>query len=180
MRAMAERLSIVSAERIQAEFSKLLLGDDPRGGLGLLVDTGLADRFLPELPKLRLEIDEHHRHKDVYEHTLIVVEQAIALEEAPDLVLRMAALLHDIGKPRTRRFEPGGGVSFHHHELVGAKMTRKRLRGAAVLEGVRRRRLPAGGAAPALPRLRRRASGPTRRCAATCATPDRCSTGCTG
>ena len=128
MRAMAERLSIVSAERIQAEFSKLLLGADPRSGLGLLVDTGLADRFLPELPKLRLEIDEHHRHKDVYEHTLIVVEQAMALEVAPDLVLRMAALLHDIGKPRTRRFEAGGGVSFHHHELVGAKMTRKRLR----------------------------------------------------
>jgi poly(A) polymerase len=129
MRAMAGRLEIVSAERISAEFSKLLLGEDPRRGLGLLADTGLADRFLPELPKLRLEIDEHHRHKDVYEHTLIVVEQAMALEdEGPDLVLRMAALLHDIGKPRTRRFEPGGGVSFHHHELVGAKMTRKRLR----------------------------------------------------
>jgi len=128
MRAMSERLAIVSAERVQAEFSKLLLGADPRRGLGLLVDTGLADRFLPELPKLRLEIDEHHRHKDVYEHTLIVVEQAMALEDRPDLVLRMAALLHDIGKPRTRRFEPGGGVSFHHHELVGAKMTRKRLR----------------------------------------------------
>ena len=129
MRSMAERLSIISAERIQAEFSKLLLGADPRLGLGLLVDTGLADRFLPELSKLRLEIDEHHRHKDVYEHTLIVVEQAIALEQGePDLVLRMAALLHDIGKPRTRKFEAGGGVSFHHHELVGAKMTRKRLR----------------------------------------------------
>ena len=129
MRSMAERLSIISAERIQAEFSKLLLGADPRLGLGLLVDTGLADRFLPELSKLRLEIDEHHRHKDVYEHTLIVVEQAMALEQGePDLVLRTAALLHDIGKPRTRKFEPGGGVSFHHHELVGAKMTRKRLR----------------------------------------------------
>jgi poly(A) polymerase len=129
MRSMAGRLSIVSAERIQAEFSKLLLGADPRRGLGLLVGTGLADQFLPELPKLRLEIDEHHRHKDVYEHTLIVVEQAMELEESgPDLVLRMAALLHDIGKPRTRRFEPGGGVSFHHHELVGAKMTQKRLR----------------------------------------------------
>jgi poly(A) polymerase len=129
MRTMAGRLEIVSAERISAEFAKLLLGDGPRRGLGLLVDTGLADRFLPELPKLRLEIDEHHRHKDVYEHTLIVVEQAMELEDTgPDLVLRMAALLHDIGKPRTRRFEPGGGVSFHHHELVGAKMTRKRLR----------------------------------------------------
>jgi len=129
MRSMAGRLSIVSAERIQAEFSKLLLGEDPRRGLGLLVGTGLSDQFLPELPKLRLEIDEHHRHKDVYEHTLIVVEQAMELEDTgPDLVLRMAALLHDIGKPRTRKFEPGGGVSFHHHELVGAKMTRKRLR----------------------------------------------------
>jgi poly(A) polymerase len=128
MRAMSSRLEIVSAERIQAELSKLLLGADPRRGLGLLVDTGLAERFLPELPKLRLEIDEHHRHKDVYEHTLIVVEQAMALEEEPDLALRMAALLHDIGKPRTRRFEGGGGVSFHHHELVGAKMTRRRLR----------------------------------------------------
>ena len=145
MRSMAGRLSIVSAERIQAEFSKLLLGEDPRRGLGLLVGTGLSDQFLPELPKLRLEIDEHHRHKDVYEHTLIVVEQAMELEgrlsaenaqlspaepdlRKPDLVLRMAALLHDIGKPRTRKFEPGGGVSFHHHELVGAKMTRKRLR----------------------------------------------------
>ena len=129
MREMADRLAIVSAERIQAEFSKLLLSAHPRIGLGLLVDTGLADQFLPELPKLRLEIDEHHRHKDVYEHTLIVVEQAMALEEdGPDLVLRMAALLHDIGKPRTRKFEEGGGVSFHHHELVGAKMTRKRLR----------------------------------------------------
>jgi poly(A) polymerase len=140
---MAGRLSIISAERIQAEFSKLLLGENPRRGLGLLVGTGLADQFLPELPKLRLEIDEHHRHKDVYEHTLIVVEQAMELEDRvpvpsaanapsspakPDLVLRMAALLHDIGKPRTRKFEPGGGVSFHHHELVGAKMTQKRLR----------------------------------------------------
>jgi poly(A) polymerase len=129
MTAMAGRIKIVSAERVREELSKLLTGADPRRGLGLLTDTGLADQFLPELPRLRLEIDEHYRHKDVYEHTLTVVDQAIALEQdGPDLVLRMAALLHDIGKPRTRRFEPGGGVSFHHHEVVGAKLTRKRLK----------------------------------------------------
>ncbi|WP_099908005.1 CCA tRNA nucleotidyltransferase [Streptomyces sp. TLI_171] len=129
MTAMAERLTIVSAERIQAELNKLLLAEHPVKGLRLLVDTGLAEHVLPELPALRLESDEHHRHKDVYEHSLTVLEQAIALEtEGPDLVLRLAALLHDIGKPRTRRFESDGRVSFHHHEVVGAKMTRKRMR----------------------------------------------------
>jgi poly(A) polymerase len=129
MAAMAERISIVSAERVRDELTKLLLSPAPRTGLALLTDTGLAGIVLPELPKLRLEIDEHHRHKDVYEHSLTVLDQAIALEEdGPDLVLRLAALLHDIGKPRTRRFEPGGGVSFHHHETVGAKMADKRLR----------------------------------------------------
>lgn len=132
--AMAERIGIVSAERVRDELVKLLLAADPRAGLEVLVGTGLADHLLPELPALRLEVDEHHHHKDVYEHTLTVLDQAIALETGPDgpvpgpdLVLRLAALLHDIGKPRTRRFEPGGGVSFHHHEVVGAKMTRKRL-----------------------------------------------------
>jgi poly(A) polymerase len=130
MKDMAQRIEIVSAERIRDELSKLICGRYPRQGLALLVETGLADHVLPELPKLRLEIDEHHRHKDVYDHSLIVLEQAIAQEEeGPDLVLRLAALLHDIGKPRTRRFEPGGRVSFHHHEVVGAKMTRKRLTG---------------------------------------------------
>ena len=130
---MAPRITMVSAERVRDELSKLLLADRPRPGLELLVDSGLADHVLPELPALRLEIDEHHRHKDVYEHSLIVLEQAIDLERshqpacAPDLVLRLAALLHDIGKPRTRRFERGGRVSFHHHEVVGAKMVRKRL-----------------------------------------------------
>ncbi|BDO40519.1 CCA tRNA nucleotidyltransferase [Cellulomonas sp. NTE-D12] len=132
--AMAERLSIVSAERVRDELVKLLLSDHPREGLQVLVGTGLADQVLPELSALRLEIDEHHRHKDVYEHSLTVLEKAIALETGPDgavpgpdLVLRLAALLHDVGKPRTRRFEPGGGVSFHHHEVVGAKLVAKRL-----------------------------------------------------
>nr|WP_281497341.1 CCA tRNA nucleotidyltransferase [Ornithinimicrobium sp. F0845] len=139
MTDMAGRLAIISAERVRDELSRLLLGADPRAGLELMVDTGLADIVLPELPALRLEIDEHHRHKDVYEHSLTVLEQAIALEDepgaegpdrvvGPDLVLRLAALLHDVGKPATRRFEKGGGVSFHHHEVVGAKLTRARLR----------------------------------------------------
>ena len=128
MEGMADRIGIVSAERVRDELSKLLCAPYPRLGLTMLVETGLADQVLPELPRLQLEIDEHHRHKDVYEHTLTVLEQAIALEpEGPDLVLRLAALLHDIGKPKTRRFEPGGGVSFHHHEVVGAKLTRARL-----------------------------------------------------
>ncbi len=133
MTAMASRLEIVSAERIRDELSKLLLGAHPRRGLEVVVSTGLAPYVLPELPALQLEIDEHHRHKDVYEHSLTVMEQAIDLEtdhapaSAPDLVLRLAALLHDIGKPKTRRFETDGGVSFHHHEVVGARMVRKRL-----------------------------------------------------
>ncbi|RAY14722.1 CCA tRNA nucleotidyltransferase [Actinomadura craniellae] len=128
MRDMAGRIDIVSAERIRDELSKLVCGRYPRAGLALLVETGLAEYVLPELPKLRLEIDEHHRHKDVYDHSLIVLEQAIAQEEdGPDLVLRLAALLHDIGKPKTRSFEPGGRVTFHHHEVVGAKMTKSRL-----------------------------------------------------
>jgi poly(A) polymerase len=110
---------------------KLLLTDNPRPGLNLLVETGLADIVLPELPALRMERDEHNRHKDVYEHTLTVLEQAIELERArghaPDIVNRLAALLHDIGKPRTRKFEPDGKVSFHHHDVVGAKLARKRM-----------------------------------------------------
>lgn len=135
MTAAAPSLEIVSAERVRDELVKLLLAPDPVAGLRLLVDTGLADQVLPELPALRLEIDEHHRHKDVYEHSLTVLQQAIDLESGadgpvpgPDLVLRLAALLHDIGKPATRRFEDGGGVSFHHHDVVGAKLTAKRMR----------------------------------------------------
>jgi poly(A) polymerase len=126
---LAPEIGRITAERVQAEFSKLLLGRHPRRGLELLVDTGLADVILPELPALRMEIDEHHQHKDVYAHSLTVLEQAIALEEdGPDLVLRLAALLHDVGKPATRRHEAGGGVSFHHHEVVGAKLVRARLK----------------------------------------------------
>ncbi len=128
MRAMADRLRIVSAERIAAELNKLLLSPAPRTGLALLVDTGIAEVILPELPALQLSIDPVHRHKDVYDHSLAVLERAISLEkDGPDLTLRMAALLHDIGKPKTRRFEDGGGVSFHHHEVVGRDLTRNRL-----------------------------------------------------
>ena len=131
---MAERITIVSAERVRDELVKLLLGRWPTAGLRVMVDSGLAAYVLPELPALQLEIDEHHHHKDVYEHTLTVIEQAQELESSheptsdPDFVLRFAALMHHVGKPRTRRLEPDGGVSFHHHEVVGAKLTRKRMR----------------------------------------------------
>jgi poly(A) polymerase len=138
MTAMAPRILMVSAERVRDELEKLVQGRSPRAGIELMVDTGLADHVLPELPALRLEIDEHHRHKDVYEHTLTVLDRAVALEDdhrdpeavvpGPDFVLRFAALMHDIGKPATRRFEAGGKVSFHHHEVVGAKMTAARMK----------------------------------------------------
>ena len=129
MTAMAGELARITAERVQAELTKLLLGAAPRRGLELLVDTGLADVVLPELPALRMAADEHGQHKDVYAHTLQVLDQAIDLEtEGPDLVLRWAAVLHDIGKPATRRFEAGGRVTFHHHEVVGARLARKRLK----------------------------------------------------
>ena len=131
MKSMANRLEIISSERIREEFIKTVMGQKPKLGITLLVETGLADIFLPEVPKLKLEIDEHHHHKDVYEHSLTVLEQAIALEErlgGPNLTLRLAALLHDIGKPKTRQLIAGGGVSFHHHEVVGARMCKERLR----------------------------------------------------
>ncbi|MEI8406857.1 MULTISPECIES: CCA tRNA nucleotidyltransferase [unclassified Kribbella] len=133
MKEMAERITIVSAERVRDELIKLVCSDYPRIGLDLLVSTGLADHVLPELPALRLERDEHHRHKDVYEHSLTVLDQAIDLESrlpvpAPDFISRFAALIHDIGKPKTRRFENGGKVTFHHHDVVGAKLARKRMK----------------------------------------------------
>ena len=131
MTDMAERIDIISAERVRDELSRLLLSDAPRAGLDLLVRTGLADRVLPEVAALVREVDEHGRHKDIYQHTLTVLEQSIDLERerghAPDLVGRLAAVFHDIGKPRTKKFEGGGKVSFHHHDVVGAKMTKKRL-----------------------------------------------------
>lgn len=131
-RRMAATLEIVAPERIQQELAKLLVSPDPSAGIRTLVDTGLADQVLPEVPALRLEIDEHAHHKDVYEHSLTALDQAIVLEKErghePDLVLRLAVLLHDIGKPATRVIEPGGAVTFHHHDVLGARLAAKRMR----------------------------------------------------
>jgi poly(A) polymerase len=130
---LRETLKIVSPERVQSELVRLMQTDDPVRGIRVLVDTGLIEEFMPEVSALRLEVDEHHHHKDVYEHSLTVLQQTIELEhsrhpgEAPDVPLRIAALLHDIGKPRTRRLEAGGAVTFHHHDVVGSRMARKRL-----------------------------------------------------
>ncbi|WEK61453.1 MAG: CCA tRNA nucleotidyltransferase [Candidatus Microbacterium colombiense] len=130
---LRQTLTIVSPERIQSELVRLMQSDDPVRGIRVLVDSGLIDEFLPEVSALRLEVDEHHHHKDVYEHSLTVLSQAIALETsrnpgaAPDVALRIAALLHDIGKPRTRKLEDGGVVTFHHHDVVGSRMARKRM-----------------------------------------------------
>ena len=127
---LSSRIAIVSAERVRDELTKILMSPNPRKGITILVDTGLAEIFIPEIPKLRLEVDEHHHHKDVYEHSITVLEQAIMQEArlgGANLVIRLAALLHDIGKPKTRSFIDGGGVSFHHHEVVGARLVKKRL-----------------------------------------------------
>ncbi len=134
MTELATSIDKISIERVNEELCKLLATDDPGEGIRILVTTGIADRVLPEVAALRLEVDEHHHHKDVYEHSLTVLEQAIALEkqrhpgQAPDITLRLAALLHDIGKPATRKLEPGGAVSFYHHDLVGSKLAGKRLK----------------------------------------------------
>ncbi|MET3810480.1 CCA tRNA nucleotidyltransferase [Arthrobacter sp. UYEF3] len=135
MTKMAERIKIISAERVRDELVKLICAAQPRTGVDLLVETGLAEFVLPEVSALRLEADEHHRHKDVYQHSLQVLEQAAALESGadgpvpgPDFVLRFAALMHDVGKPATRRFEAGGAVSFRHHDMVGSKLTSKRMK----------------------------------------------------
>ncbi len=133
MTAMADRITIVSAERVRDELEKLICADHPRIGLDLLVSTGLAEHVLPELPALQLMKDEHQRHKDVYEHSLTVLDQAIDLESrlsvpTPDFVVRFAALIHDIGKPKTLRFEGARKVTFHHHDVVGAKLARKRMK----------------------------------------------------
>jgi len=135
MSEMTERIDIISAERVRDELVKLINGADPRAGINLLVSTGLADKVLPEVSALQLEIDEHHRHKDVYQHSLTVLEQAVALETdgdgpvpGPNFVLRFAALMHDIGKPATRKFEPSGAVSFRHHDMVGSKLVKARMR----------------------------------------------------
>ena len=180
MTAMSSQLGRITAERVAAELDKLVLGSDPAAGIDLMVASGLGDVVLPEIGAMRMAIDEHHQHKDVYEHSLTVLRQAIELEdEGNDLVLRWAALLHDIGKPATRRHESDGGVSFHHHEVVGAKMTRKRMRALKyskqLVDDVSQLvylhlRFHGYGAT---------GSGPTRRCGATSPTRAPCCRGCT-
>ncbi len=131
MKNMCGRISIISAERVRDELTKIIMSPNPRLGITILVETGIAELVLPEIPKLQLEIDEHHHHKDVYEHTLTVLEQAMAYENrlgGANLVIRLAALMHDVGKPKTRALIAGGGVSFHHHEVVGARLTKERLK----------------------------------------------------
>jgi poly(A) polymerase len=129
VRAMHERLTIISAERVRNELDRLMVTDHPSLGLWFLVDTGLAEHFFPELPAMKLEQDPIHRHKDVLTHTFAVVEN-VRRDAAPQFdfrITRLAALFHDIGKPKTRAFADGKGVTFHHHEVVGARMAKKRL-----------------------------------------------------
>lgn len=132
MREMADRIEIISAERVREELVKLMIAPKPRRGLDLLVGSGIANHVLPELPAMREASDATHRHKDVYEHSLQVMENAVEREahyvDAPNFVLRFAALMHDIGKPKTRRFEKNGKVTFRHHDVVGAKLVSKRMR----------------------------------------------------
>lgn len=135
MSALADRLGIVSAERIRSELERLMISGDPRRGIEIMEYTGVAEKVLPEVAALKETVDEHGRHKDVYEHTLTVLDQAILMETdeggpvpRPNFVLRFAALMHDIGKTPTRQFGSGGKVTFHQHDIVGAKMTRKRMR----------------------------------------------------
>ena len=169
---MGDRLAIVSAERIRDELDKLMVVDDPSDGLWFLVETGLADEFLPELLEMRLEQDPIHHHKDVLAHTIAVVANT-----EPDRLVRLAALFHDVGKPKTRSFG-ANGVMFHHHEVVGARMTKDRMTALRYPNEDVDDRHPARAPAPALPRLRRRApAGPTRPCAASSGTPATSSTG---
>ena len=131
MTAQASKLEIIPAERITGELTKLMLTGDPARGIDLLVQTGAVGQVLPEVSRLRMEPDEHHRHKDVYQHSLTVLRQAIELEPHyrldADLTVRLAALLHDVGKPGTRQLLPDGRVTFHHHEVAGAQMAQRRL-----------------------------------------------------
>lgn len=129
MVAMADQIERITAERVRSELDRMMLTPDPTVGIELMVDTGLAEYILPEIPEMQMTQDEHMQHKDVYAHSLQVLRQAIDLEPGePDLVLRWAALLHDCGKPRTRAQKPGGGVTFYHHDVVGAKMVRARFK----------------------------------------------------
>ena len=197
MTEQADRLEIVSAERITSELTKLMLTPDPALGIDVLVQTEVADQVLPEVSRLRMEADEHHRHKDVYQHSLTVLRQAIALEPRygleGDLTVRLAALLHDIGKPATRSLLPDGRVAFHLHEVVGAKMAKRRLTALRfpndVVRDVSRLvelhlRFHGYGQGAGPPRQAARpagspSAGPIPRSAVTSATPGRCSPGCT-
>ena len=184
---MAGRIEIISAERVRDELVKLVCAARPADRRGPAGRHRTGRPVLPEVAALRLEIDEHHRHKDVYQHSLTCWSRPAALESdddgpvpGPDFVLRFAALMHDVGKPATRRFEPGGAVSFRHHDMVGVQADRQADEGAALRQRHHQGRGPAGGAAHALLRLRRGRLDAIRRSAATSPTPARCWSACTG